>query len=128
MNTERDKFLTEAMGLCWHDIINHVSGFMEVRVAYFCKKCKIQGRDVYNLDFSTWSSFGILWEWSIKQNWWEKLSCALHLRFYDESKEISYVSIENNGYDSRISEQYINPDLFADKIYEFLKFVEESKK
>ena len=41
-NKERDKFLTESMGECWHEFSNN---------------------------FSTWEGFGKLWEWAVKQEW-----------------------------------------------------------
>lgn len=46
MNTERDKFLTEAMGEYWVNIDYHNQN-----------------------DFSTWEGFGKLWEWCKQQSW-----------------------------------------------------------
>lgn len=55
MNIERDKFLTEAMGECWHDkaITNGILSE--------CSKCKVLHSYLYtNADFSTWKGFGKL--------------------------------------------------------------------
>lgn len=59
MNDERDKFLTEAMSICFW--LGHST----------CDKCKT-GRRVNAINFSTSESFFILWKWSLKQNWWLK--------------------------------------------------------
>lgn len=74
---ERDKYLTEKMGYCWHD---------------------------WHTDFSTWEGFGKLWEWCTKK--------ASPMLF--EAMEISF-----NG--DMITQDIINPDKFADAVYEFLK-------
>ena len=47
MNPDRDQRLTEAMGKRWNEN----------------SPCK-------NLDFSTWTGFGLLWEWAKEQEWW----------------------------------------------------------
>lgn len=62
MNEERDRFLTEAMGMCWHDFdpdsyINTYS--LE---AYVCKKCK--GFILGNNDFSVEEDFARLLNWA----------------------------------------------------------------
>ena len=92
MNIERDKFLTEAMGECWHErrFPNQCS----------CGKKLHSGAIITgNNDFSTWDCFGKLWNWSHKQEWW-----ALF--------RINYVEVIDS---------YIHPDRFADAVYEFLK-------
>lgn len=53
INNERDKFLTEVMGL-------------------LCK-CGESGCDGNIQQFSTWENFGKLWEWSQKQKWFPEL-------------------------------------------------------
>lgn len=63
------------------------------------------------IDFKTWSGFGILWEFAIKQEWWEQF-------IWNEGVN---KGAEGNLIDTII----INPNIFADKIYKFLKFVEE---
>ena len=84
MNQKRNKFLVEAMGMC--------------RPPCF-KKC----RKVHsNMDFSTWPGFGILWEWALVQDWWEK--------FTDE-----------NYHCCRTDLDMINPRKFANMVYNYLK-------
>lgn len=84
MNTERDKFLTEAMGLLerWHD-----GDFI---------------RTGNSINFSTWQGFGELWEWSKKQEWWYE--------FWKIDFGISIIKCE-----------LINPNNFANAVYNFLK-------
>lgn len=97
-NLERDKFLTEAMGECWHDV-KRAQG-----VAGFCYNCVIcRAQDVWNNDFSTWPGFGKLWEWAQKQEWWFLLN-------YDDRTDHKTVDME-----------LIHPDRFADAVYSFLK-------
>lgn len=65
MNEERDRFITEYMGQCWHDYdidkpINTYS--LE---AYICKKCK--GFILGNNDFSNYEDFQRLWIWAKDQ-------------------------------------------------------------
>lgn len=80
MNRERDKFLTEAVGECWHTtstskkvgidtyyycqcgISTYVSDFWEDQTVVFRQK----------LDFSTPDCFFKLWNWSKDQAWWEE--------------------------------------------------------
>lgn len=103
-NLERDKFLTEAMGECWHER----KDFSEDGYGtYNCKHCNKRfgghgGQLEDRLDFSTWAGFGKLWEWSQKQEWWP------------DFKEL-------NGYPNHIYEDFINPNNFANASYEFLK-------
>ena len=58
--SERDKFLTECMGECWH-MYNSRKGLVN------CIHC--QKEMPLNNDFSTWDGFGKLWEWTRKQEW-----------------------------------------------------------
>lgn len=89
MNTERDKFLTEAMGECWHDCYN-----------YLCIHCEKMFPDSNN-NFSTWEGFGKLWKWSKKQEWfWRGVMRRI---------------------DHQVREEFVNPDTFADVIYNYLK-------
>ena len=113
MNRERDKFLTEMMGKCWHESAGMV---------WICGNCKTDiGWRVTNKDsvdveslnpnFSTWEGFGKLWEFAIKQEWWK-----------------SFIYYFNN-FSDRVPAEYcewilferINPDCFANAVYEFLK-------
>lgn len=56
----------------------------------------------YN-DFFEWSGFGTIWEWAVKQEWWTI--------FVDK-----YF-----GYKEEFKSYLINPNIFADAIYKFLK-------
>jgi hypothetical protein len=82
---ERDKFLTEAMGINggWY---NHE----------YVQKWGI-------IDFQKWAAFGMLWEWAQKQEWWND--------FFQSS------CYEANDWFQLL----INPDRFANAVYEFLK-------
>jgi hypothetical protein len=103
MNSERDRYLTEQMGKCWHEWDKHE----------ICVKCYLPMniRDLSyreNEDFSTWPSFGILWEWATKEEWW-----------YD-----FYLRELNNAYRKNPKFMFdflINPDHFSNSVYEFLK-------
>lgn len=99
MNTERDKFLTEQMGECWHEFSH------EKKAPCGTYKVCVCGRENYifpcdNTYFSTWDGFGKLWEWAQKQPFWMKMIGKFHAEgFY----------------------HFINPGRFADAVYEFLK-------
>lgn len=98
--TERDKFLTEAMGLCWHE--GRWYGFY-----WCCSNCDttLPRNADNNIDFDSWPGFGILWEWSLKQEWW-----------------ISFISHIGSPYALTVIQYtYINPSRFADAVFEFLK-------
>ena len=98
MNIERDKYLTEAMGECWH-LFNLCT----------CVKCRMPLGFPFitsNNDFSTWEGFGKLFEFCQKQEWWEsfifsnwRTTLSLH----------EYIG------------EWINPDRFSDAIYDFLQ-------
>ncbi len=65
MNQERDKYLTEAMGACWHryDIDKFINTYS--LEAYICETCKafILG----NNDFAEAEDFAKLWKWAGQQ-------------------------------------------------------------
>jgi len=92
MNEERDKFLTQAMG---YRFIEVIPGF-EISLERFPEF----GKET----FSEWEWFGLLWEWAQKQEWWINA-----LELWDCS----------HGY--MISFRLIHPDRFADALYQFLK-------
>lgn len=60
-----------------------------------------------------WIQFGILWEWSIKQEWWEDFITAMSLRNCIPEKNTLVIK------DMLIAE--ISPEKFSNAIYEFLK-------
>ena len=101
MKTERDKFLTEAMGLCWH---NYRGKCPET----YCLNCnQPYSLNERNINFSTWQGFGALWEFLCKG--------GLH-------DFVAYLGgVEKLGY-------YIEPNRFADKLYEYWKNKEKLSK
>lgn len=117
MNTERDKFLTEAVGECWHeDIINEY----EVSCTC-CRKYAFGGGDFVkeyltnktrlefacnNNNFSTWTGFGKLWEWTMT---WSSYKIN---EFYDTVVTDTWAGFTLN---------LVNPNRFANAVYEYLK-------
>jgi len=102
MNEERDKFLTELMGQCWHDYdmdkpINTYS--LE---AYICKKCK--GFILGNNDFSQEEDFIKLYNWAKTQNTLKKI--------IDEYEEQNFHDQENGKF---------YREKFADSVYGIFK-------
>ncbi|HVN22412.1 MAG TPA: hypothetical protein VMT71_00470 [Syntrophorhabdales bacterium] len=65
MNEQRDKYLTEAMGACWHQYNEEKPLMTYSLIAYVCEKCKafILG----NNDFSNDEDFPKLWNWAKRQ-------------------------------------------------------------
>ena len=103
MNTERDKFLTEAMGEQWHENTGEVAGNNVIGFTLCsCGKWWGQFGCLENTNFSAWTGFGMLWEWAQEKRWWHKFA-ADYLDGYMEF------------------EKYIHPDRFANAIYEHLK-------
>jgi hypothetical protein len=96
---EINKFLTKAMGNCYHDweMTSDTPPFR----TYDCKSCGI-GPSVNpsdNTDFLTWEGFGKLWEWAEGELWW--------CRFLDRLEgPLSY---------------YINPEKFAKAVADYLQ-------
>ncbi len=74
-NEKRNQFLTEKIGL------------------------------FFIMDFSTWTYFGVLWEWAQKQEWWEELCATME-------------GWSTGHYDLLL---LIQPDRFANIVYKFLK-------
>ena len=102
MNEERDRFLTEAMGMCWHDFDpdDHINTYS--LEAYICKKCK--GFILGNNDFSVEEDFSRLLDWVNGQKRFQKLLARFsEPDFKDAGK----------GQSAR--------DKFADELYLFLK-------
>ena len=129
MNLERDKFLTEQMDECWHcyESVHNTDGWDEKSsdetLDFKCTKCgdyqeavhykdhsgwAVKRENYYDFEswcfnnFSTWEGFGKLWEWSQKQEWWVGF-------MIDNSK----IHPMKSG--------IINPDRFADAVYNYLK-------
>lgn len=113
MNEERDKFLTEAMGKCWHewywDSKERINKCQKCNIVYW-DWAKSFGRP--NYEFSTWKDFGILWEWASKQYWWKKFVSWDYEKRWDADRREK----DNWWY-----LDLINPDFFANALYEFMK-------
>ena len=99
--SERDKYITEAMGEFYHTPSN-IPTICVCGMSYY--------QNDHLTDFSTWEGFGKLWEWSQEQGWWEsfvfcnwRTSLSLH----------EYIG------------EWVNPDGFADAVYDFLKEVKD---
>lgn len=88
VDEERDRFLMNIMELKLH---NDQEDYPNDEERYICV-----------IDFSTWTNFGRLWEWSTKQHWWD---CYWMKCFWSPNCIIDE----------------IHPDTFANKIYNFLK-------
>ena len=111
---ERDKFLTEAMGECWHEpkLANALQS-----VCKHCKQMRYRSTKHINenlapewaqkYDFSTWQGFGKLWEWAEDQKWW------------DEFVDKDLVSRGHKPWLFPLG--WIKPNNFANALYEFLK-------
>lgn len=102
-NLERDKFLSTLIGECWHDGANNYGEIV-------CAKCHKLVMVEDRVDFSTWEGFGKLWEWAQKQEWF---------------KEVPFNFDENRYHDCYMlfPVEFVNPDRFADAVYEHLKRV-----
>ena len=110
MTTERDKFLTEAMGECWHEKVHGNTGPLiwskcSCGANLVCRDC--------NPNFSTWTSFGKLWEWAIDQEWWNKFEFSEYAG-HNRNDEFGATLKD-------ILQGLINPDRFATAVCEFLK-------
>ena len=108
MNEEINKYLTEAMGLCWHRLFPSAGK----TVSCPCdNNRKSMARIVFytdhkNNDFSTWEGFGKLFEWAKEQRWW-----------------IDFILQQNPGVTNFC--ELLTPEKFATKLYNFLKEVND---
>lgn len=102
MNKERDKFLTEAMGECWHNDFPECQNDSYTK----CKKCGVYGPYPIEsfVDYSTWEGFGKLIDWCKSEDDW-----------FCDFLEMQGGSI------FMINVMHIEPDYFANSVYEYLK-------
>jgi hypothetical protein len=103
MNTERDKFLTEYFGECWHEWKERASGLF---IEEDCAKCNEHKdfKTVHEHNFSTPDGFFWLWNKCQEQEWWSA---------FKKSQAI--------GGSYTFDEDLVHPDRFADTLYQFLK-------
>lgn len=99
-NDIRDKYLTEAMGKCWHKFEQEF---------WWGNRCITCGQDdnyiwqPKNINFSTWEGFGKLWEWIQEQQWQDDFITGL------ECEQDTY------------NRKWLHPNKFADEVYTYLK-------
>jgi hypothetical protein len=98
LNEERDRFLTEAMGACWHEFDPEKPLMTYSLIAYVCEKCK--GFILGSNDFSMEEDFAKLWEWALEQDFLADTVARLSKGLDDGS---------------------VNKDGAADELYEVLK-------
>lgn len=117
MNTQRDKFLTETMGECWHDLRYVSDG------DWFCDSCKVwiygynshtghneeEFNSHVNSSFSTWKGFGKL----------KSFMCNLpdSESFFDVYIDL----LTQRADDVTATFERLTPDHFADAAYEYLQ-------
>ncbi len=132
---EINKFLTEAMGNCWHrrlcyeealslrdTLYNWVDFDKSPMDTWYCSCGRIAMSNMhmiddhvthYQIDLATWDGFGKLWEWSNKQDWWKQFNGSIYF-----AKETVFDEID---VDEVIYWDYINPENFSKALFIFLK-------
>lgn len=119
MNIERNKFLTEMLGECWHgdEIIDYRNNASSTQAVCKCGKGSLWKSRFNDEDFqfiqnnfSTWGCFG-------------KLLNLLthHDRKHDFFAKYGSIVQGEDGSKFYIEDSLIDPDKFADAAYEFLK-------
>lgn len=63
------KFLTEAMGECWHEW-GPPALTPGLDRCIKCDGLRYKARWDEPCTFTTWADFGAVWEWAQKQGWW----------------------------------------------------------
>ncbi len=111
MNTERDQYLTEAIGECWHNIPTYFHS-LSLNNTTNCTKCTRVINKESNNDFSTWNGFGKLWGWSVKQDWWKQFM------YVCKAKPYKFCFMNDQIF---LWDELVNPSIFANAIYEFLE-------
>jgi hypothetical protein len=126
MINERDKFLTEFIGECYHEKIS----FLRTSPQYYRDEKISDWRDYaecdvcheylgwegpnefsYRNDFSTSKCFFKLWNFSITKDWWHSFLAFVMFKFKMKAPEFIFHGLT----------QLINPTQFADLLYDFLK-------
>lgn len=111
-NDEINKwFCEEVFGKCWHDIIEtRITDGDHIPIIYDGFICIICGEEFENKFlnpnyFKDWNGFGIIWEWAIRQDWWN----AYLERIFWPGKTKIYINT------------FINYKTFARDVYRFLE-------
>lgn len=95
MSNERDRYLTEQMGECWHEFGDE---------GCYCTKCSSYKVRPKNTDYASWNGFGKLWEWAQNQTW----LCNF------------IFTVPGSVHDTFL-EHIKSPDRFANAVYSYLK-------
>jgi hypothetical protein len=101
MNEERDKFLTETMGACWHRFDVEKPTMTYSLLAYVCEKCGLF--ILGNNDFSNDEDFPKLWAWARDRSFLDSLVKAYA------------------GSDGKGPSESAMRDAFADEVYAVLR-------
>lgn len=113
MNEERDKYLWEKMGKCWHEWFGEYQSWTCAK----CRKnflCEEKDLNFHNPNFSTWTMFGMVWEWARKQEWWIQF---VHEDLYDYDSPKGNCCCGQKDFDFNL----IHPERFGNALYQFLK-------
>lgn len=120
----RDKYLTEAMGECWHEAGNkrRINGGKAQRDCICGESShwetitnEAPKYRFLNNDFSTWEGFGKLWEWTTKQEWW--IEFIKQSTYLDNSPE----EIEADIFHMKLGIiDFIVPSKFVQAVFLFL--------
>lgn len=117
INIEREKFLNELLGKCWHEW-KEIGRWDGIERGYIdvCTKCgleehtlKMYGAEV--IDFSTWEGFGKLWVFIKKQNW--------YINFVFKILWSGYSPYPSSIMD--IPDKYINPNELANAVFKYFR-------
>ena len=106
---ERDRFLTEAMGILWHQELRSTTHSDTNDYECTCGRKTVPCFFV-NHNFSTWPGFGVLVEYLERTGQLEKVLVSM----YQDWKK-------DHGNFNCFTHKMFNPDRFADAVYEFLK-------
>jgi len=101
---EINRYLTEAMGLCWHKY--RPIGFGK----YGCWDCGYENKDKKQRDFFSPEGFFILLNWAKGENWW-----------YPEFEHWKLCDWENSKSYGMIKSYLINPEVFPIEVYNYLR-------
>jgi len=115
-NTERDKVIAEALGLCWHEWRVLELGLCR------CDKCSLQtsATGSYMPDFSTYDGMGLILKLGPKVlgDAWKMF---INKQMYAPNSKGEW-NVEPIDYDGNIPIDLLqDPDKLADELYQFLK-------
>jgi hypothetical protein len=109
MNTERDKYLTEAMGLCFHPRRRKVESFGGF--VWVCRTC--HRTNPIRINFDSPDGFFKLWNWAQGQEWW--------VEFIRE-----HYTYTANTRSWELVDSLVHPTRFADAVYDYLRANEKN--